>query len=183
MTDELAHHGNQVNALRSALAEGEHGLGTVPDLLARVCDEESWREFVTPMGEVVQHRSIATFVTTPPLKGLGTTEKMVDRIIGGRPDVQRKWRNAHKVGSGHKRVDSTRSTGEDSALTAQRLAEQAPDEYAAVERGQKTLNQAAKDAGIRRHRIMVRLDDPESAARTLIRHMTLEARARLKELL
>lgn len=68
-------------------------------------------------------------------------------------------------------------------MAAQRLAEQHPEEYAAVERGEKTLHAAALDAGIRRPRVLVRLDDATSAAQTLRKHMPPEVLAELLALL
>src|SRR4249920_290897 len=81
MTDKAVHNWYQVNALRSALAEGQHGLGTVPNLLKGVLANESWREFVTKMGEHVEHKRFADFVTTPPLAGLGSNVDLVERIV------------------------------------------------------------------------------------------------------
>jgi hypothetical protein len=190
VTDPLKHNANLVESLGSALRSGQHGLGTVPALLKQVLEQDGWRRFVTQLGEVVEHDRWVDFVTTPPLKGLGATDELIDRITPtDDPDLKRLLRDARKVGRGGdhktKHVDST-SLGlgaEDSTYTAQRLAEQAPDEYEAVQRKEKTLNAAARAAGIRRPRIMVRLDNPESAARTLTRHMTPDSIRQLAKLL
>jgi hypothetical protein len=176
--------------LSSALDRGSHGLENVPGLLKRILADESWREFETARAERVTHDRFESFVSQPPLRGLGASIAVIERIVGtDDPDLLRLLRDARKVGRGHRvdlepGVESTPgSKGEAADLTAQRLALAAPDEYAAVQRGEKSINAAAISAGIRRRRVPVRLDSPESAAETLRRYMTPEARRRLAELL
>jgi hypothetical protein len=59
------------------------------------------------------------------------------------------------------------------------LAVEAPEEYEAVKRGERSINAASIRAGIRKRRIPVRLDDADSAARTLRTHMPRDQRIRL----
>lgn len=66
---------------------------------------------------------------------------------------------------------------------AERLARVAPDEYEAVRRGEKSINAAAVAAGIRPHRVPVRLDRVESIAATLRKYLTPEQRSTLARLL
>lgn len=179
-----------VESLSSALSRGEHSLGTVPGLLKRLLSEDAWRDFDTRRGERVHHDRWHSFVVTPPLRGLGATEELIDRIVGTDDvDLLRLLRDAKKVGPGTRSdlspgADSTPGgKGEDSSLTVQRLAIEAPDEYEAVRRGERSINAAAIRAGIRKHRVPVRLDSAESAAQTLRKHMTRETRVRLAELL
>ncbi len=183
-------NGHLVESLERSLRSGKHGLSVVPDLLERVLTEGSWREFATQRDEVVRHSHIRDFVTTPPLGGLGATKELVERVIGtDRPDLLRLWREAWKVGQGTRSdrrplVDSTRSRGaEDSANAVDRLARDAPGQYEAVRRGEKTINAAARAAGIRPHRISVRLDRPESIARSLRKHMSPDQLVELARLL
>lgn len=188
MTDPKRQNADLVESLGSALRDGEHGLGTVPMLLHRVLDAESWREFVTQRGDEVEHDSWAEFVTTLPLKGLGSTPEMVRRIAGDDPELLRKLRDAEKVGQGvrtdllHSESESSQAS-DTSGYAAQRLAAQAPEEYEAVLAGEKTLHAAALSAGFRRPRVPVRLDSADSAAKTLRKHMSPEVIAQLKELL
>lgn len=178
MTARLHRNAHLVEALGSALRDGDHALGTVPDLLKRVLAEESWREFTTQRGEHVQHEQFTSFVTTRPLKGIGATDELIDRIVGtDDPELLRLLREARSVGQGRRTdllpLESKPSTrGESSDYTADRLARVAPDQFEAVKRGEKTIHAAALAAGIRRRRASVRLDDPASAARTLRKHMT-----------
>jgi len=190
VSDQLRGNALINDTLGSALRSGGNALGTVPVLLKRVLTEESWREFVTKRDEHVQHDRFADFVTTPPLKGLGADMALIDRIVGtGDPDLLRLLRDAKKGKRGRPRAetqnidDSSRFPQDHDADDLERLARLAPEEYAAVQRGEKTINAAAISAGIRKRRIPVRLDDPESAAETLRKHMPREARLRLAELL
>jgi len=120
-------------------------------------------------------------VTARPLSGLGASIDLVTRIIGtDDPELLRMLRDALKSGPGRRanpepgRDSKLSAKGEDVALTAERLAREAPEEYAAVLRGERTINAAAVRAGIRRRRIAIRLDSAESAAETLRKHMTSE---------
>ena len=152
--------------------------------------EESWRDFETKRGEHVTHDRFVDFVTARPLRGLGASMDLIIRIIGTEdPDLLRMLRDALKSARGHRTdlepgVDSTLSSkGEDVALTAERLAREAPEEYAAVLRGERTIHAAAVRAGIRRRRVPIRLDNAESAAETLRKHMTRDQLQALIKLL
>src|SRR5690606_19252043 len=173
MTDPLKHRASVIESLGSSLRRGGASLGTVPGLLKRVLQEEAWREFETSRGGVVRHERFADFVTTPPLKGLGASMERIDRIVGtSDPDLLRMLREAKKVGQGHRSdlslpCDSQGSDDSGTHYFADRLARDAPDEYEAVKRGEKTIHAAAVAAGIRKRRIAIRLDDPASAIRSI----------------
>ena len=191
MTDRLRRTANLVESLGGALRDGGHALGAVPGLLKQVLAEEGWREFVTQRGEHVEHQRFEDFISMPPLKGLGASIELVERVLGtDDPDLLRLWRKARMVGQGKRSdlsslpLDSNGSaTGEGSDYTADRLARAAPEEYEAVRRGEKTVNAAARAAGIRPHRISVRLDRPDSIARSLRKYMSPDQLAELADLL
>lgn len=179
-----------VESLESSIQRGGAALADVPGLLKRVLAEEAWREFVTRRGEHVKHERFVSFVSAHPLKGLGADMALIDRIVGtDDPDLLRLLRDAQKIGRGHRTdlVPGEESTpgnkGEASDITAQRLAIKAPDEYAAVQRGEKSIHAAAISAGIRKRRIPVRLDSAESANETLRKHMPPDTRRALARLL
>lgn len=178
-----------VESLGSSLRYGGSALENVPGLLKRILAEEAWREFTMPRGGVARHERFADFVTTEPTEGLGASMELIDRIVGtSDPDLLRMLREAKKGKPGRPRKgeeNPCESQGIYGATdyAAARLAEQAPDEYEAVKRGEKTIHAAAVAAGIRKRRIPVRLDNPTSAARTLRKHMPLEARQALARLL
>lgn len=190
MTDQLRRNASLAEALGGALRDGGHALGAVPALLKQVLAEEAWREFVTQRGEHVVHERIEDYVTTPPLKGLGASMDLVERVIGtDDPDLLRLWRNARKGRPGRPRrgvkngSESERINSETSDYAADRLARVAPGEYEAVRRGEKSINAAAVAAGIRPHRVPVRLDRVESIAATLRKYLTPEQRSTLARLL
>lgn len=173
--------------LGGALRSGAHGLSAVPALLRQVLEEESWRDLVTQRGDHVVHERFVDFVTAHPLAGLGASVDLIERVIGtDDPDLLRLWRSARKGRPGRKR-NGAESTpipkGDDAGLTADRLARDAPEEYEAVRRHEKSINAAAVDAGIRPRRISVRLDRPESVARSLRQHMKPDDIATLARLL
>lgn len=180
-----------VEALASSLRRGGNSLADVPGLLERVLAEESWRHFVTRRGEPVDHERFSEFVTTPPLKGLGATDELIDRIAepSKYPRLARQLREVRKVGRG-KRTD-LRPSGKsplghgshDTSYQAERLAREAPEEYAAVERGERTLHAAAIRAGIRKRCISIQIDSAESAAQSLRKHMSPDTRRALVKLL
>jgi hypothetical protein len=181
-----------VESLESSIQRGGASLADVPGLLKRVLNEGAWREFITRRGEHVRHDRWSSFVTTPPLGGLGASEALIERIAGtDDPDLLRLLREVSTGKPGRpakgeeKPSDSNgfSARGDAAAYTAERLSVTAPDEYAAVQRGEKTINAAAISAGIRRRRIPVRLDSPESAAETLRKHMPPDTRRALARLL
>ncbi len=175
-----------VEALSSSLEHGGAALGTVPKALQRLLEDDAWREFTTSRGEHVEYDRFSDFVITPPLRGLGATDELIDRIAepSKYPDLVRRLREARKVGRGHKRQkDSFVLHTGNADYQAERLAREAPEEYEAVERGERTIHAAAVRAGIRRRRIPVRLDNAESAARTLRDHMPPDIRRELGRLL
>src|SRR5690606_8487819 len=131
-----------VDALGSALRRGDNALGAIPGLLKRILAEEAWREFITQRGEMVQHERFADFVTTPPLRGLGASMDLIDRIVGtSDPDLLRMLREAKKGKPGRpkkgeeKAMESIGISRGTADHEADRLAREAPEEYEAVLRG------------------------------------------------
>lgn len=191
MTDELVERDQLVDSLRGALADGRSGLSYVPRLLRRVLETQAWRErYDAKTRSVVQFRSFAEFVAAQPTEGLGASMELVGRIVGtSDPELLRLLREAKKGRPGRPRAgekkggDSPSVSDDGTALAADRLAREAPAEYAAVVNGQKTINAAALAAGIRKRRVSVRTDNAESVARSLRKHMSPDELTRLAELL
>lgn len=129
----------------------------------------------------MQHERFADFVTTPPLRGLGASMDLIDRIVGtSDPDLLRMLREAKKGKPGRpkkgeeKAMESIGISRGTADHEADRLAREAPEEYEAVRRGEKTIHAAAVAAGIRPRRISIRLDDPASAVRSIRNNATPE---------
>lgn len=191
----LARNWQLVRHTEGALRAGSENLGSVPGLLRALLEEEAWREFALPAGETVQYRRFSEFVAAKPPRGLGTDLDALERFVGtDDPDLIVLLGEAEKVGRGSAGrgrpslgpVDSTRpNDGADRTVnTVARLARDAPNVYAALKAGElSSVNAAAVLAGIRPHRISVRLDAPESVAKSLRKHMTPEQLAALRSLL
>ena len=70
-----------VETLGTSLRYGGSALTDVPDLLKQLLAENAWSDFVTRSGEHVRYERFADFVTTKPLKGLGSDVALVQRIV------------------------------------------------------------------------------------------------------
>lgn len=180
-----------VRHTETALRTGSESLGNVPALLRGLLEEEAWREFALPSGETVTYRRFGEFVAAKPPRGLGTELARIEGLIGtDDPDLVVMLHEADKVGQGHRsdlepNGESPRSHGGNEAgYTAARLARDAPNVYAALKAGElPSVNAAAVLAGIRPRRISVRLDAPDSVARSLRKHMSREQLSQLRTLL
>jgi hypothetical protein len=179
------------NSLSSALRSGEHGLVTVPGLIKRVLVEESWREFVTQMGEHVQYERFADFVATPPLKGLGSELSLIRRIVVDDPEAldlyDQAVQNPH--GGDHASAESKNNNiqlapqGTSKARALRKLRSDAPKLHAEVLAGNISAHAAMVQAGFRPKTFTVRADRPESVARTLRKHLTRDQLRELAEML
>lgn len=192
MNEHLRHNAHLVESLGSALRDGEHGLNTVPALILRVLEEESWREFVTKRGEHVEHERFADFVCTPPLKGLGADPVLVRRIVKDDPKaldlLDQALQNPAHVHIGHSDVDNInisegRPDGTSAAQALRRLRNDAPELHEQVIAGALSAHAAMVQAGFRPKTFTVRADRPESIARSLRKHLTPEQIDELRSLL
>ena len=180
-----------ITDLRGALRDGQSGLNYVPRLLRRVLEEEAWRQRIDSVTHAeVGFRTFAEFVTAAPTEGLGADMALIERIVGlSDPDLMRLLKAAKAGTPGRPPKETSTDSVEVSRRYTEtqeivdRLARDAPAEYAAVQRGEKTINAAAVSAGIRKRRVSVRLDSAESAAETLRKHMAPGELTRLRELL
>jgi hypothetical protein len=184
-----------VESLGRSLRATESGLGTVPDLLRRVLEEDAWREFTTPRGELVQHGDFETFVTTPPLGGLGVTVDLVRRIVADDPVTLDLLDQALQNPPGRPETNdnvqgSSAPTGnsEPAAMRRLRREAEAGNEQAAELRdevlaGRLSAHKAMVQAGFRPRTFTVPVDRPESVAQTLRKHMKPDQLRELRRLL
>ncbi|MFD4855113.1 hypothetical protein [Streptomyces atratus] len=182
-----------VEALGSALREGEHGLKHGPMLLVRVLREESWRSFVTQRGEQVEHERFEQFVTTPPLKGLGASMRLIKKMIESVEDERERAvaqdlfdRALQRAPSRHAldNIQGMRAPdGTSREAGLRRLRKDAPQLHAEVLAGRLTTHAAMVRAGFRRKVVSVPVDKPENTARALRRNLEPEAVAELARLL
>jgi hypothetical protein len=171
-----------VDALGSALRRGGHALGSVPDLLKRVLDEQSWREFVTQRGEHVEHERFVDFVTTPPLKGLGADVALVKRLVADDPEALDLLDQALQNPDALHNVQANAPTGNAKDRALRKLRKDAPELHAEVLAGRLSAHAAMVQAGYRPHTFTVR-PDPSSAVRSLRKYMTPDQLAELARLL
>ncbi|TYB69761.1 hypothetical protein FXF51_06245 [Nonomuraea sp. PA05] len=190
--DPRVEHDHLVTDLRGAVHNGESGLAYVPRLLKRLLETEAWRErYDVKSRTVVMFKSFMEFVTTPATEGLGASIELIDRIVGtDDPDLLILLREAKAGTPGRPRADAENPLesngfsiqGESTEYTAARLAAEAPEEFEAVQRGEKSIHAAAVAAGFRRRRIPVRLDNASSALRSLQANSSPEFWAEFKRL-
>lgn len=187
-----------VEALGSALREGEHGLKHGPTLLVRVLREESWRSFVTQRGEQVQHERFEQFVTAVPLRGLGASMRLIGKLVdaiedpGARAQAQdlldqvsgnRQGQRGNFLYNIQEVAESSAPTGTSREAGLRRLRKDRPDLHAEVLAGHLTAHAAMVQAGFRRKSVTVPVDKPENTARALRRNLEPEAVAELARLL
>ena len=77
-----------IDALGSAISDGETSLGQVPQLLRKVLENDAWKEFETKMGKHVTYSRFEDFVTTPPLDGLGADMELIKEIASKDIELQ-----------------------------------------------------------------------------------------------
>lgn len=185
----LRERASLVDTVGSALSRGEHTLTILPQLIRKLLVEEAWQEFETKMGKHVSYTQFDEFVITPPLAGLGASVDLIEKIVRDDPETLLLFRKALKrpVGRPEKTVDIIngleRPTGTSQAYALQRLEQERPDLLERVKCGELSPHKAMREAGFRKPRIAVNLDDPESAAKTLLTHSSPEFIEELKRLL
>jgi len=175
VTDELKRNANLVEALGSALREGDHAVGTVPGLLKRVLEEGSWRKFVTQRGEEVEHARFADFVESAPLRGIGASIDLVRRIVANDVVVvdllDEALRNPEGGSAAQRSTvansNSGRKDGTTRAYALRRLRKDKPDLHAEVLAGRISAHAAMVQAGFRPKTITIRLTSVESVVNSL----------------
>jgi len=168
-----------VEALSSSLTHGGVALGTVPKALRRLLEEGAWREFTTSRGEHVSYERFADFVATPPLAGLGADIALVQRITAADTVTADLLDRALQNPTGVHNIDTKRPRGTSKAAALRRLRKDAPELHADVLAGRLSAHAAMVEAGFVPRTFTVRTDSPESAARTLRRHMSADDIAKL----
>lgn len=191
MTDRLKLNANLVEALGSALREGDHSIGTVPGLVKRVLREESWREFVTQRGDHVVHQRFTDFVTAQPLRGIGASVDLVRRIVADDVealDLLDQALSNPSGGSTDQRSDvsimnSGRPTGTSKEYALRKLRKDAPELHTEVLAGRLSAHAAMVQAGFRPKTFTVRAESAEDVAATLRRRLPPDVLSELVELL
>lgn len=185
-------HWTVVREVISSTAAGADVMSALPGLIERLLDEEAWRDFdaPSPIGHVT-HTSFREFVQAKPAAGLGSRLGQLKALCGDRDDlaerVQRLFDEGTAPAASRGRPEKERGTfnsvgqSDTRDKVIARLKRDAPDLADRVVRGELTANAAARQAGIRKPRIV--LTSPQSIARSLRQHLDGNAIAELIELL
>lgn len=179
----LVSRGLTVESLSLSVHGGEHAFDVVPGLLAKLLEDDGWREFVVPeTGVVVQHERFTDFLHTPPRKGLGASDEVVLALCSDAPDVrdlvQQRLREDVPAALPNGRPSKSRGTGvstqtsDTAEAIVAKLKRDDPDLAEQVVRGEVTPNAAALRKGWRKPRIVV--SSPESVAAALRKYMSDE---------
>lgn len=193
MTNQLVERGYLTQSLGSASHSGEHGFKAVPGLLKRALEERAWeRRLIVETGEEFEgFRSLEEYISANPPKGLGASIDLINRLIGNDEELRTIFYQSLRRPNGKHHdnaFDNIKSidppTGTSKAYALQKLSDEGEVELLdQVKAGKLSANQAMKKAGYRRPKIAVSLDDPQSAARTLLTHASPEFIDELKRLL
>lgn len=193
MTDVMRERGSVVNSAAQMLASGDVNLDTLPGLILRIINEDMWRQRAIPQHQwqlSPEFRSFEEFVTTGPLDGLGTSVQSLRDLCRRRTEAIDAIDRACQRETGylgHSSVDNihtiSRPSGTAQTAALRRLRKDRPDLHRQVLDGEKSAHAAAVEAGYRHRTVSVRVTDPPSAARTLIRHMEPDDLAELVRLL
>ena len=191
MNAPLMSDAERVNLLQEYVASGADDLDMVTRLVGKVIESGAWREFTTPNGFPVRHRTFHDFVTADRWDGLGTSrDALVGWVREQDPDVasavERAWRDevpaANRNGRPIQNLRGTKVKESDTSDTVlARLKRDDPETAQKVINGELTANAAARSKGWRKPRIL--LTSPEAIANGLRKHLTADELNELKELL
>ncbi|MFJ5785370.1 hypothetical protein [Streptomyces hydrogenans] len=153
-------------------------------------EEEAWRAFVTPRGELVEHERFVDFVTTPPTAGLGATVELLRTIVAADEVTldlldQALQRPAHIHQDDLDDVDNihVRPSGTSKEAGLRRLRKDRPDLHADVLAGRLSTHSAMVKAGFRKRKISVPVSSAEDAAKAIRRNLDPEQVKELARLL
>jgi hypothetical protein len=152
-------------------------------------EEEAWRSFVTPMGELVEYERFIDFVVTPPSAGLGATVELMRKIVAddevASDLLDEALRNPH--GGDRSKLDNIHlarhPAGTSKEAGLRRLRKDRPDLHAEVLAGCLSTHAAMVKAGFRKRKISIPVTSPEDAAKALRRNLEPEQVKELVKLL
>lgn len=193
MNAPLMSDAERVNLLQEYVASGADDLDMVTRLLGKVIESGAWREFTTPNGFPVRHRTFHDFVTADRWDGLGTSrDALVGWVREQDPDVasavERAWRDevpAALKSAGRPSGNGSATTNNGQSITGKtadgilaRLKRDDPDMAQKVINGEITANAAARQKGWRKPRVL--LTSPSSVATRLRDHFTADETAEIR---
>lgn len=180
---ELANNGIMIMCLTRAVRSGESAFATAPPLITETLEKGAWRHWTDAGGpHAYAADRFQEFVEAQPPRGLGVTLAVVESLL--KPD-SRAWvlfheAIRHQVGrpqtirdnitdfSGPDIVPFPASQGTSASYAIRRLGS-VPELLERVKAGELSSHAAMVAAGFRERSITIP-DDPEKAARRLLRH-------------
>lgn len=200
--DILLRNGTKVELLTRSIKEGAANLDNIPSLIRQVIEEQMWRQHLDKKtGKLFMFDSFQEFVEADPPEGLGTRVRTLIRLCAddslvvdlidetiqltakeavvinyppkagnGHEDTSRKY-----IATGTSRMEGLRKLRH----YAQSNPKQGEQLRQAVLAGEKSVNRALIEAGLRSERITI-TKDPEKAAEALKRTFS---RDELKQLI
>jgi hypothetical protein len=183
-----------IENLANALGSGERGLANVPGLLERCLREGCWRRRLVrranySVAEEVCFGTFLDFVRAHLPEGLETDLRMLQSLCRDSPVVldlidaetqqgrggqegNRNASKAEKTNGLNQPIRSDRPQKRDrSGRLLRQLRDKHPELHAQVLAKGKTVTEAAIEAGIYPRRLSIRVDDPESAARSILENL------------
>lgn len=197
MTDNpLVKFDHTVALLTSSVRRGSSGLHSVPGLVKQIIREDMWQKrVIEATGELVECKTFAEFVTSPPPKGVGTDVETLKRLCHEDMEaldlIDQATTNdegGDKRSSDYKTTvsiinsETERPAGTTRQYALRKLRKDAPELHAKVLAGEVSPHQAMIEAGFRRKTATIPLD-PEGAARAIIRHFEYDDLLTLVDLL
>jgi hypothetical protein len=185
-------HWTVVREVISSTTTGADVMSALPGLVRRLLDEDAWREYTAPgVSGAVVHETFTSFLTSAAPRGLNGRRDQLVALCGRDEALKARVQRlldadvpaARPVG----RPDSASNDGatnikaNSAEYVVARLKRDRPDLAARVVAGEITANAAAKQAGIRKPRVV--LTSPESIARALRKHLDADDIAHLIRLL
>jgi len=176
----------KVQHLVERWTEGTLDIQAVEKLLIEVIETDAWKKFHTPNGIPVEPRTFRDFIIGKPFSGLGSTEEKIASLLGDNNDAVVKMRELLKampnpegrnqysepIQDGGSRYNITGTkTGTSRAYTLDRLTRERPDLRARVDSKELSANAAAIEAGFRKRTFSAPVDDADSIATALRRHV------------
>lgn len=180
MSSPMHDNGQAVRNVARVLTDNTvRELEHLPELLIDIVAHERWLEFERPNGEVQTYRpgEFHRFASTPPTRGLGTSVEFLQRVCHDNPvaldaldRVTARGRIVARDEAGRVRsLDSNDPTPQENTAqgSIRKLRKAAPELHERVLAGELTPNAAMVEAGFRRPRRSLYIDDPTDAARLL----------------
>lgn len=190
---ELRERAALVSELGRALQSKATSIDTIHDMVKEIIVKKKWLRFLTKDDEEVVYKDTAEdfirFVTSPRDKnGLGTKLETIELIVSRDTEALKAFNAAKRRKRGKLKHDNIMikraEQGTSKAYALQRLEDEGRyDLLDRVQSGTLSAHAAMKQAGFRKGRIAIALDDPLSAANTIRSHASPEFIAELRRLL